>query len=499
LEGGHLRWCTRLVERVDTGPADSEQGEVLAMLATIRADLRAALDRAVEHEAERGLALAAGLTRFWISQGSLDEGRDYLARSLAAAPDDAPARAKALWGTGLIGCLLGDFAAVGPAVEAGMALAGAAGDGAVLSRLSSLIGVTRIFTDPPGAIDVLDDAVALARRHGEVVTLVESLAMQGFAWALSGDLSEASASLAECLACGDGLEGQALVMGLIGFGHVQLHQGDVASARKHLGDGLALARQEDNHIWVALALAYLAELEAVLGDHQAGRRRGAEAIEVARRTGAPPVVGLALALAGEVELMAGDPRASVPLFDEALVLSENGERGGVRSRALVGRGRAHLDLAQLDAAQELLDEAVTLVEAGRNRVALAAAQYHQGRLAAVGGDHLSALDHHRRALANRDRSGDRLSVPASVEAVAGQTALTGDTIRALRLVAGARAVRLALGLPLSAEDRANVDTVAALAAQSVPPEAQAAAEATGAQLSGVSLISYACAGGSPAP
>lgn len=492
----HLRWCAERASLADIGPAGPRQSEMLALLATIRADVRSALDWAADADPITGLALAGHLTRYWISQSSLDEGRVCLTRALETTDPDTEGRARALWGRGLIACLLGDYATVGPAVEEGIARAQAEEDGGVLARLLSLIGVTRIFIDPPAAIDVLGDAIALARQHDEVVTLVESLAMQGFAWALSGDLDEASRSLAESLSWGEGLAGQSLVMGLIGFGHVQLHQGAVTSARTHLDEGLELARREDNFIWVALALTYLSELEAILGDHERARHQAAEAVAVARRTGAPPVIGLALAMAGEIELVAGDPDASVALLDEALVLSDSGERGGVRSRALVGRGRAHLDLDELAQAEHVLGEAVTLAEETSNGVAQGAAHAQRGRLAQVRGDDAGALAAYREALANRYRSGDRIALPASLEAVAGETARGGDVVRALRLVTAAQGRRQKMGVPPTAEDQAHRDLVRARAAEAMGPEAQTRA-LVGTDLEGEALITYACAGPRP--
>jgi transcriptional regulator with XRE-family HTH domain/tetratricopeptide (TPR) repeat protein len=374
-----------------------------------------------------------------------------------------------------------------------MALARGAGDGAVLARLLNLVGVTRIFTDPPGALEVLAETIVLSRRHDETTTLVSALAMQGFARALCGDLDAAAESLQECLDDGSGFgDSQPLVMGLVGMGHVRLHQGDTAGARTCLDEGLAMARRVHNPIWVALALGYQADLEAAFGSHHRARQLAGEAVEVARLTGGLPVIGLCLAMAGNVELAAGNPASSLPLFDEALQ-RVTGERGGVRSRALVGRGRALVDLGDSEAALALLQEAVTLAEDVRNRIAAAAALHELGRCAARLGDHGSALERYRASLTANSLAGHRMAVPGSLEAIACETAHVGDVIRALRLAAAADAIRARTGMARSGEDEVNYETVAALADKVLEPDVQAAAIDAGGQLTAEQLVPYACA------
>lgn len=490
---GHARWCIAMAERADSDPAGQEQAECMVELADARSELRGALAWTVDHEPVLALALAGSLTRFWVACGELDEGRAWLERALAAGGDASGARAKALWGSGLVSCLLGDFGAVGPALGEGMALARGAGDGAVLARLLNLVGVTRIFTDPPGALEVLAETIVLSRRHDETTTLVSALAMQGFARALCGDLDAAAESLQECLDDGSGFgDSQPLVMGLVGMGHVRLHQGDTAGARTCLDEGLAMARRVHNPIWVALALGYQADLEAAFGSHHQARRLAGEAVEVARLTGALPVIGLCLAMAGNVELAAGNPASSLPLFDEALQ-RVTGERGGVRSRALVGRGRALVDLGDPEAALALLQEAVALAEDVRNRIAAAAALHELGRCAARLGDHGSALERYRASLTANSLAGHRMAVPGSLEAIACETAHVGDVIRALRLAAAADAIRARTGMARSGEDEVNYETVAALADKVLEPDVQAAAIDAGGQLTAEQLVPYACA------
>lgn len=495
IRRGHAEWCSAMAQRADSDAPGRTQAGNLTVLAGVRAELRSALAWTIEHEPELALCLAGDLTRFWVAEGGLEEARTWLERALAAEPAASAARAKALWGNGLVACLLGDFAAVGAALHEGIELARRLDDGVVLARLLSLMGVTRIFIDPPGALVVLSEAISLARRHhGELTTLVGSLAMEGFARALCGELAGAARSLEESLASGSELgDSQALVMALVGLGHVLAQQDAVSGARKCLDDGLAMARRVHNPIWMALALGYRADLEANLGHVAHARRLAGEAVGVARLTGAGPVVGLCLAMAGNVELGAGDPAASVVLFDEALLLCAGGERGGVRTRALVGRGRAFLDLGEADAAQAVLEEALSLAEDVQNRIAAGAALHQLGRCAAGRGDHDGALQLLRRSLVAQSGAGHQMAVPGLVDAIACQTAHVGDVVRALRLISAADSMRERTGRARSPQDR-DYDTVVALAEETLPKDVRAAAVDAGEQLTAEQVVPYACAG-----
>jgi DNA-binding CsgD family transcriptional regulator/tetratricopeptide (TPR) repeat protein len=386
---------------------------------------------------------------------------------------------------------------VEPAVTEGLALAHHAEDGPTRARLLNLLGVTRIFTDPPATKEVLNEAIALSRHHEESITLVSSLAMQGFAEALCGDLDAAARSLEECLTRSAPLgASQPQVMGLVGLGHVRTHQGDTARAGQFLDDGLTMARELGNPIWFALALAFRAELDTSLADHVQARQLAAEAVDVARKTGSAPVIGLCLAVAGNVELAAREPAASVSLFTESLAHCASGERGGVRSRALVGLGRAKL-VDEPVAAQELLEDALDFAEKSQNRLATGAALYWLGRCASRRDDHGGALGFHREALATQGQAGHHRAIPASVEAVAAELAHHGEVTKAAHLLGAADSLRAGTGSARSPEDQTNCQVVAILADETIGFHDRHAATIAGAELSPERLMTYACGGTGP--
>ena len=79
------------------------------------------LGAAGEHEHLRALRLATALVRFWFVRGYLAEGRDWLERTLAAAPTaPAPLMAKALSGLAMLAWAQGDGVRAAAALDAAL-------------------------------------------------------------------------------------------------------------------------------------------------------------------------------------------------------------------------------------------------------------------------------------------------------------------------------------------------------------------------------------------
>lgn len=491
----HFQWCVRLATQTDDPSAEVDQVQSMANLATCYAELPAALAWSMDHNPDLGIELAGNLTRFWVSRGFLGEAGRWLALALASGEGAPVTRAKALWGAGLVACLTGNFADVRSAVEEGLELARQSDDAGTQARLLNLQGVTRIFTDPSSAIEVLSEAIALAREDDDPVTLVSSLAMKGFAQAVGGRLDAAFDALEECLNRSSFLsESQPLIMGLVGLGHVCVHQANPKRALHLLDDGMTRARQVGNPIWLALALVFRSELSAYLGDFKGARERAKAAVDVARNTMSPPVVGLCLALAGTIELDVGEPAASIPLLAEALGCCKTGERGGVRPRALVGLGRARLELGDPEAAESLLEDAMAVATKGGNRSAAAAALYWLAHLASERGDHQAALGMYREALTLERQAGHHLAIPGLIEAVAAEVAHMGETSKASCLLGAADSLRGDRGLIRSSKDIASCGVVHLLADQTLGPQKRKAAVMAGTLLPPDRVVSYACGG-----
>ena len=111
----HRDWYLALVERAKPdffrGP---EPTEWLAVFDREDDNLRAALEWSATEAGggPAGLRLAAGLWRYWEIRGALDEGRQWLERTLAATDGEVSSlRANAFTGAGILAHVQGDYPA----------------------------------------------------------------------------------------------------------------------------------------------------------------------------------------------------------------------------------------------------------------------------------------------------------------------------------------------------------------------------------------------------
>ena len=99
-----------------------------------------ALDWAAEHEPERGLALAAGLWRYWATSGELLEGRQQLGWLLSLVPSPSPTRLQGLTSSSLLAALAGETVDAAVAAQEAMPLARALDDELRLAFLELIVG-----------------------------------------------------------------------------------------------------------------------------------------------------------------------------------------------------------------------------------------------------------------------------------------------------------------------------------------------------------------------
>lgn len=494
VQDANARWCADFVERVDAELCRGPQADRLGELEAVYVHLRVALDWSVFNDGDLGLRLAGGLVRFWLLQGRLGEGRDWLEQALATGSGSAAKRAQALWGLGLMACMLGDLTKGLASAEEALVVARSSGDNQTAARALNLLGVCRIFTDPGAAPGDLANAVALARRADDPSCLAGSLAMLGFAHALCGDLSDAVGPLEESLTtCPQLGEGQYLAVGLVGLGYVALKRGDGGEARKRLERGLAVARGLGDSIWAAVTLAFLAEVATNEGDHGQARALAGEGERLAREAGATPVLALCLTALGYAHLAAGHHDRALSAFDEAVPLSLAGGHGGVLARALAGVGRAHLGLGDCEAARPFLEDAVEAAESSKDRVAACHGLHWLGHLARSQGDRQRAEDLHLQAVCVQIKLGHRPGVAESLEALAGLAIQEGELCRAARLLGAAASVREEAGCSRRTDQDTYLADVGHLE-QELPATALAAAWAAGRRMPAEDAIDDACRG-----
>ncbi|HET7366744.1 MAG TPA: tetratricopeptide repeat protein [Gaiella sp.] len=323
--GERDRWLDDLVARASDELAGSDPGDWLAELDAWLPDLRASLDDARRRgDHERVIRLISSLERFWRAHLHVDEVRRLLSAALEAAPpDDARARAKALWTLARLAAAQGEAgAAEGPLREAleiyrtlgaereisftltelawmsldtgGLDLAerqasealenarAARDERAASSALNALAFLATERGEPSVARTLAVESLEIRRRIGDRLLVADAALTAGTAALADGDFENAESVLRECLelarAIGDGLhEGGALC----GLGEAAILRDEPQEARAPLLAALGIFAQLGNEAIAAECLVALALTEddtrgaQLLGAALAARERAA--------------------------------------------------------------------------------------------------------------------------------------------------------------------------------------------------------------------------------
>jgi predicted ATPase/class 3 adenylate cyclase len=307
--GQHFAWVTELV--ADLGDAWGPDDE--AALRRELENVRAALDHARASPGDR-LRLAADLAGFWLASGLWQEGRAALASALAAAPEPALERARALIGAAAIAREQGDFDAVAKHAAEALELASASGWELPVAQARHLVGA------------------ALAARSGA------DAAVPSFRAAVSA-----------CLAADPSWRR----VPLLSWGSALVDEARLAEARPLIEEALAVARQAGDRRIEALALSDLAAVEMWAGELQAARAQHEQARALAPH-GSRAWSNASYGLAFTTFLLRRYAEARA-IVSEALHRSAaRGERRGMSSGLLV--------VAACALEEGRLDEAVRLGE-----------------------------------------------------------------------------------------------------------------------------------------
>jgi len=209
-------------------------------------NLRAALRFSLSNgEPGAALRLAASLAAFWEAGGHLEEGMDWLERTLAAAQDADPAtRGWAMFWASRLASQRGEAAKESRFLEDSLSMFRQSGDARgeifTLSHLGILAAVSSDFT---AALDLGEQSVSRARALGDPWYLAMVLNNYGYNRMLSGNPdSQTEQLLAESLLLRRGLDekrGMGVTLGSLA--ELQLLRGDLAGAATSLEEMLSLS------------------------------------------------------------------------------------------------------------------------------------------------------------------------------------------------------------------------------------------------------------------
>lgn len=253
----HRDFYLALAEHVADGWSGPGQQESLIRLRAEHANLRAVLDRGGDPQAT--LALAAALRFHWCEGGFLGEGRRWLDRALAAAPEPSPARARALWVAAWVAVLQRDHAAAYRWLDEAADLGGQLDDPVVCAHVLSLRGTLALFNGRmEEAVSFLEEAAAAHMATGEEIGVVHALIQMATAQSHLGDpRTTETCRQAVALAEAHG-ERLAHAHALWTLGYDAWMRGDLAEATVLIRTALENEQGFNDYVRVALMLEQLA-------------------------------------------------------------------------------------------------------------------------------------------------------------------------------------------------------------------------------------------------
>ena len=245
------------------GPRQAETAERTRLA---HPNLRAALEFCLAEPGEEQLALvlAGTLWFYWVGSGHLGEGRHWLDRALALAPEPTEARAKALWVTGYMATLQGDLPRAAPALEECRRQALETGDDRALAYALHRQGCAALIADDPArAAELFEEALWHYDMLGELNSNVLMAMFElGLAQLFQGDTDSGTAWIEKVREiCEEHGEQWAYAYGLYAHAHARWTTGDLRQARVYARECVRLNHRFRDLLGVVLGMELLAVLE----------------------------------------------------------------------------------------------------------------------------------------------------------------------------------------------------------------------------------------------
>ncbi len=306
------------------------------------------------------------IDRFGDADGGARAARDALERLSGVHVFEAQReRARALHLEGWCGFLSNDYGNAERRFRQVVALNEAIGNRADLASNLAALGVTLVFAGRPGAREILDEAIGLARTVGHQSALAYALSSLGMLERREGRFDEAIACFEAAIETRAVL-GEGFVMGswLTGLGNVYFDLGRFSQGRAAHLRALEAPDAGGNARLRATILGNLAETDLRLGQFEEAKRVLKEAIILSTNIPLPALEADLRWWFGEMHTLTGDRTAAEQDYQRAVELAA---QTGYTSRVVTGLNR----LARLKCDPELAHRALALVNDLDGRTALA--------------------------------------------------------------------------------------------------------------------------------
>jgi predicted ATPase/class 3 adenylate cyclase len=370
----HLAYFLQLAERAEPELRGAKSIIWLERLEAEHANLRAALERSLENVScvEAGLRLAGALGWFWHLRSYYSEGREWLARALAAeaaAPGlterpSLAARAKALHWAGWLAYIQGDPESATTLSEASLALAREADDrqsmGYALSTLGVLACDQRSYKR---AEQLMEASLVLFRELDHKPGLLHIAAGLADIPMAQKDDERAVALCRQLLALARELGDQdGTAFALFSLGRLALRQGDYDDAGALLSESLTLFREVGNKAISAWSLTGLGLVALHRGQYKQAMAQLRESLIQASDMGVKNAASIVDCLHGLARVAAAEGSQEGTLREKKLARAVRLFRAAealfeaISARSFVTVDRAEVD-RQVTAIRAQLDEA----------------------------------------------------------------------------------------------------------------------------------------------
>ena len=255
----------------------------------------------------KGLRLAGELHWFWRMRGHYGEGRGWIARLLAIAPNAEleDAHASAFHAAGALTYLQGDYATAEIRHREALAIWKQLGNSRGIARsLNSLGSIASSRGELSAARRSYEEALSIARGLGDRRSVSMNLHGLGTVAYAAGDYAAAQALLEECVSISRDIGAWRAAIALSELGNVKQARGDLEAARCLLLEGLEGHRALGDRPGIAKTLIALATVLHDSGDTSAAKNYLKEALDtvptgdaISRVTWLDAFAGLSLAFA----------------------------------------------------------------------------------------------------------------------------------------------------------------------------------------------------------